>query len=181
MEIDYRRLKETIKNELESDNLTDLDADFFSLVREYLREVNFKKPKNELHRELLEKQIDVATKISEELFKIRLQKTLNLVILGDMDQFNNVLTKEEKFIFEKVSELIQKEKNITIETKSLRDKKSMYIKDGTFIKILDKIPKILGVDKREYGPFNPQDMIIMPKENAKTLIKRSVAEQINLN
>ena len=181
MEIDYRMLKETLKNELESDNLTEIDSDFFSQVREYIREINFKKPKNELHKELLEKQIEVATKISEELFKIRLQKTLNLVILGDMDQFKNVLTKEEKFIFERVSELIQKEKNVTIESQHLKSKKLVQVKNGKILKILDKIPKLLGVDKREYGPFDPQDIIIMPNENAKILIDRNVAEQIDLN
>ena len=126
MEIDYRMLKETLKNELESDNLTEIDSDFFSQVREYIREINFKKPKNELHKELLEKQIEVATKISEELFKIRLQKTLNLVILGDMDQFRNALTKEENLIFEKVSELIEKEKSMSIEAQSFKDKKPVY-------------------------------------------------------
>ena len=181
MEIDYRMLKDALKKELESDNLAETDPDFFSLVKEFIREIKFKKSKNELHKDLLEKQIDIATKISEELFKIRLQKTLNLVILGDKEQLNNVLTKEEKFIFEKVSELIQKEKNVTIEATSLKDKKPMHIKNGNILKILGNIPKILGVDKKEYGPLNPQDIVIMPKDNAKLLITRNVAEKIDLN
>ncbi len=181
MEIDYRILKNILKNEIESDSLTKIDKDFFSLVKEYIRRMGFKKTKNELHQQLLDKQIDVSKKISEELFKIRLQKTLNLVILGDIDQYNKILTNEEKFIFEKVSEIVKKEKQLAIETQSLKNKRSIPIKNGIFLKMCDKVPKIAGVDKREYGPFIPQDIVVLPKDNAKILIKRSVAEEIKIN
>ena len=130
---------------------------------------------------LLNKQIDVATRLSEELFKIRLQKTLNLVILGDKDQFNNVLTKEEKYIFENVSKLIDKEQNVVIEPPSTDGFHPCLVTGGMFMKINDKIPKILGVDKKEYGPFSSQDMVLLPKENAEILIKRNVGQEIDLN
>jgi DNA replication factor GINS len=37
--------------------------------------------------------------------------------------------------------------------------------------ILEELPTIMGVDKKIYGPFSPQDIITMPQPNAQILIK----------
>ncbi len=37
--------------------------------------------------------------------------------------------------------------------------------------IFEELPSILGVDQKVYGPFYPQDVIILPEPNAKILLK----------
>ncbi len=45
-------------------------------------------------------------------------------------------------------------------------------KDPTeVLMILEELPTIMGVDKKIYGPFSPQDIITMPQPNAQILIK----------
>jgi len=39
--------------------------------------------------------------------------------------------------------------------------------------VLEELPSIVGVDKKIYGPFYPQDVITIPEPNAKILIKRN--------
>ncbi|WP_225369337.1 DNA replication complex subunit Gins51 [Methanobrevibacter arboriphilus] len=42
---------------------------------------------------------------------------------------------------------------------------------NVMILIFSEINSIMGVDKKIYGPFKPQDIVIMPDINAKILIK----------
>jgi len=44
--------------------------------------------------------------------------------------------------------------------------------------ILDKLPSIMGVDRKVYGPFYPGDVITMPEANARILIKNHKGKSI---
>ncbi len=44
------------------------------------------------------------------------------------------------------------------------------------VKILSEVPKFLGVDGREYGPFKPNDIVTLEKEVAEILVKGNKAE-----
>ena len=39
--------------------------------------------------------------------------------------------------------------------------------------VLEELPSIMGIDKKVYGPLNPQDIITMPEPNARILIKNN--------
>ncbi|MHA1594815.1 MAG: DNA replication complex subunit Gins51 [Candidatus Baldrarchaeia archaeon] len=53
------------------------------------------------------------------------------------------------------------------------------IREGyALIRILRKLPKIVGVDMTIYGPFNEEDIVILPQQNAEVLVKRGIAEFI---
>lgn len=46
-------------------------------------------------------------------------------------------------------------------------------KDSELVTMLvfDDVDSIVGVDERVYGPFRPQDLVVLPKINAKILLK----------
>jgi DNA replication factor GINS len=46
------------------------------------------------------------------------------------------------------------------------------------VRILQEIPEIVGADMKTYGPFKPEDIASLPKENAKTLIKQGIAAEV---
>ncbi|WP_156314730.1 hypothetical protein [Methanobrevibacter arboriphilus] len=48
------------------------------------------------------------------------------------------------------------------------------------ILIFSEINSIMGVDKKIYGPFKPQDIVIMPDINAKILIKNKKGRLVKI-
>lgn len=48
------------------------------------------------------------------------------------------------------------------------------------ILIFDKLPSIMGIDGKPYGPFHQQDIITLPTPNANLLIKNRKARQIKI-
>ena len=50
---------------------------------------------------------------------------------------------------------------------------------NVMILIFSEINSIIGVDKKVYGPFKPQDIVIMPDVNAEILIKNKKGRLIN--
>jgi len=57
------------------------------------------------------------------------------------------------------------------------DKQKSLSKDKKIVNdtilIFDKVGAIVGVDEKIYGPFYPQDIVVMPKENANIIIKNT--------
>jgi len=43
-----------------------------------------------------------------------------------------------------------------------------------------EVPAIVGVDMKSYGPFKPEDLVVLPRNNAETLIRRGVATAVEL-
>jgi DNA replication factor GINS len=48
------------------------------------------------------------------------------------------------------------------------------------VRLLKEIPEIVGADMKTYGPFKPEDVATVPKENAKTLIKQGLAVEVEI-
>jgi DNA replication initiation complex subunit (GINS family) len=46
------------------------------------------------------------------------------------------------------------------------------------VRFLSEIPAVIGADMKTYGPFKPEDIGSMPLENARVLIKQSMAEKV---
>jgi DNA replication initiation complex subunit (GINS family) len=48
------------------------------------------------------------------------------------------------------------------------------------LRVLQPIPKLVGVDLDEYGPFQPEDIVSLPRENALVLIARGAASEVKI-
>jgi DNA replication initiation complex subunit (GINS family) len=48
------------------------------------------------------------------------------------------------------------------------------------LRFLKAIPAIVGVDMKTYGPFMAEDVGSVPVENAKGLVKRGLAEAVEV-
>ena len=48
------------------------------------------------------------------------------------------------------------------------------------ILVFKEIGPIMGVDEKVYGPFNPQDIVVMPRINAEILLKYNMARLIKI-
>lgn len=56
-------------------------------------------------------------------------------------------------------------------------------KDSELVTMLvfDDVDSIVGVDERVYGPFRPQDLVVLPKINAKIFVKNHKARFVSLS
>ena len=49
-----------------------------------------------------------------------------------------------------------------------------------FLLVLDKIDSIVGIDEKVYGPFRPQDIVLLPKINANIFVKNRKARFVKI-
>jgi len=50
----------------------------------------------------------------------------------------------------------------------------------TVVRFLQSLPAIMGVDMKAYGPFKPEDVASIPKQNAVNLIRRGIAKLVEI-
>jgi DNA replication initiation complex subunit (GINS family) len=48
------------------------------------------------------------------------------------------------------------------------------------VRFLQSLPAIMGVDMKAYGPFKPEDVASIPKQNAVNLIRRGIAKLVEI-
>ena len=48
------------------------------------------------------------------------------------------------------------------------------------ILVLDEIDSIVGIDEKVYGPFRPQDIVLLPKINANIFVKNRKARFVKI-
>ena len=55
-------------------------------------------------------------------------------------------------------------------------------KDSELVTMLvfDDVDSIVGVDERVYGPFRQQDLVVLPKINAKIFVKNHKARFVKI-
>ena len=46
--------------------------------------------------------------------------------------------------------------------------------------VFDNVDSIVGVDEKVYGPFRPQDLVVLPKINAKIFVKNRKARFVKI-
>ncbi|MCK9151008.1 hypothetical protein [Methanobacterium alcaliphilum] len=56
-------------------------------------------------------------------------------------------------------------------SESKKDEDAKLTKNLKTLVIFEQLPSIVGVDEKVYGPFHPQDVVIMPESNANIFIK----------
>jgi DNA replication factor GINS len=82
---------------------------------------------------------------------------------------------------EKIQKRKETEKTISEPLKVGSNNEAKDVKEKIptkMVMILDKLPSIMGVDRKVYGPFNPGDVITIPEPNARILIKNQKGKSI---
>ncbi len=183
----YRKLYETWRREvIEKDKLQQLEPNFFHDIGEYLKELikEIRMLDNKtLKYRILNIELEKAQKLTSSLLEKRIKKILDTVI-DKRDVSQNYLSNEEIEIYETVTKIIDQYENIktvTIEGKNIdSDFSSTEKPERILIRFKTKIPLIVGVDMENYGPFEPEDIATLPKENAEALIRQKAAIEIKI-
>ena len=181
---------ELLKKETQIPKIQAISPDIYRKIAQTIRDLSIQKYEDlelDVHHELI-KLLTLSTK---SLFELRIRKLLessngqhlSYPSLLSSDDYSK-LTDEEKFIFEEERKVSQRKELIiqsliggnvnNLDTISRIVRSKMII-----IRFLESTDQFMGVDMAKYGPFIKEDIAILPFENARSLIERKIAIEIN--
>ena len=181
---------ELLKKETQIPKIQAISSDIYRKIAQIIRDLSIQKYEDlelDIHHELI-KLLTLSTK---SLFELRIRKLLensngqhlSYPSLLSSDDYSK-LTDEEKFIFEEERKVSQRKEliiqslidgnvnNLDTISRIIRSKMSI-------IRFLESTDQFMGVDMAKYGPFIKEDIAILPFENARSLIERKIAIEIN--
>lgn len=192
----YDELFAAWKLEKDSETIQPLPSDFFGKALDYLSKL-----KESLSREKAGSSIESARnkeiKYTEymltNLLEMRARK-IALLSLEDSAKLDSILVGVEVELGNSLRDLMRDYRKQSAEpgssfvTKTEESPKmgehlrTAVQEDSSLIllRVLQPIPRLVGVDLDEYGPFQPEDLVFLPRENALVLIARGVASEVKI-
>ncbi|MBY9001157.1 MAG: hypothetical protein KGD64_09605 [Candidatus Heimdallarchaeota archaeon] len=189
----FEKIHDKWKDERGSQKLTPMDEIFYSAMRDLLkkRTVKTKEEINPFIKKILEIRLDRIKYVINDLMQIRTKKLITMVMNREKVSAN--LAREEQDFYDRFSqifELYRKEvfspkdvaytdisKMIGREIEEEGDEEIDYVPIRFIKRTKDRIQ---GLDGKTYGPFEPEDVCLIPKENAIGLVRREIAENIEM-
>lgn len=191
--LDYQELYSLWMNERASVALQKIPTDFYIVIDGRLAVLHQMTQMDSSEwgplKELVLKRMEFLRK---DLSQLRLAKILNAVI-HDITLDEEILTWGELKLLRDLTRSIQIVGFVTQDlavSSEYSESPDDYLNDVSanihpteehprvMIKMLTEMEKIVGIDNREYGPFLENDIVNLPKDNAKALISKGVARLI---
>jgi DNA replication factor GINS len=187
IELDF--ILELLKKETQIPKIQGLSSDVYRKIAQLIKELSIQKYEDlelEVHNELIRLLI-LSTK---SLIELRTHKLLENSYAKHLpypslstDDYSK-LTDEEKYIFEEERKVSQR-KDLIVQSlingnvNNLESISRIIRSKMIIIRFLESTDQFMGVDMAKYGPFIKEDVAILPFENARSLIERKVAVEIN--
>lgn len=164
------------KKETNSDELTKIENEFLKQAGEYIKKIqaNRKSMKNKLNLMLIEQKLKNILYMIKETYKIRFNKVL-ILIMNEKSIQKDLLDIEELKVFNTIGNILGTHlKNVDL---ALRGESVQKLADNPLggdyfvIRFLKSVPEIYGVDLKRYGPFEIDDVAVLPKKNVELLLE----------
>jgi DNA replication factor GINS len=135
-----------------------------------------------ISKEISSNLINLVVKLTTLIFVLRCKKIFNSSKSKNMFEYSN-LTDEDKYVFFGNRE---REQRINIILKMLLEGKSKTLEkivssinqNFVIIRFLDSMEQFVGVNMNKYGPYQRDDVAILPFENARSIIENKKAVEI---
>ncbi len=203
--ITYETLFELLRREKERSELQKLDSAFFANVLRYLKDKQaiIAKQQTDLfsaeEKRKTGEQLDNVKKILKDLYDKREKKIISMAIDKSRNKSsiidNSVFLKEERELFDNVVKILGMGREnvlfnivnlkepvsslgVSLEVKNVIEKEEKR-KDTRLVRFLSAVPKFVGKELEEYGPFEEEDIASLPIEIANVLINKGRVEEIS--
>ena len=186
--IDLDFIMELLKKETQIPKIQGISPDIYKKIAQLIKELSIQKYEDlelDVHHELI-RLLVLSTK---SLIELRTRKLLensngNLSSTPLSTDDYSKLTDEEKYIFEEERKVSQrkdliKQSLIDGNVNNLDSISRIIRSKMIIIRFMESTDQFMGVDMAKYGPFIKEDVAILPFENARSLIERKVAVEIN--
>lgn len=179
MKLSYELIRSIHRREKDSSELVKIDDDFFDSIPEFVAEEKskLKDIKKNLDDSILRKLNNIRTMLID-IVSWRGKKIINKAILKtktNEDDIKNMTIEEQKIYYKLVNILYNYQlivKNSFEEVIEEQPKKNIKLK------ILQDVPKFIGTDMKEYGPFEKDTEIELIESIAKIFIKKDIGKEI---
>lgn len=136
-----------------------------------------------ISKEINSNLVNLVVKLTTLIFVLRCKKIFHSSKSQNMFEYSN-LTDEEKYVFFGNRE---REQRINIILKMLLEGKSKTLEkivssinqNFIIIRFLDSMEQFVGVNMNKYGPYQRDDVAILPFENARSIIENNKAVEIH--
>ncbi len=206
--ITYETLYELLKRERERPDLQKLEPTFFSDTISYIKDKKkiLDAKSNESvfaveEKKKTQRQLENIYKILKELYERREKKIISLAIDKSRTKSSLIdttaLLKEEKVVFDALTSLLDNyrdailysilnekmpfmQSNKPLEQKPKEDFKTALElkKSAKLVRFMHAVPRFVGPELEEYGPFEEEDIANLPSEVADVLISKDRVEEI---
>lgn len=135
-----------------------------------------------ISKEINSNLVNLVVKLTTLIFVLRCKKIFHSSKSQNMFEYSN-LTDEEKYVYFGNRE---REQRINIVLKMLLEGKSKTLEkivssinqNFIIIRFLDSMEQFVGVNMNKYGPYQRDDVAILPFENARSIIENNKAVEI---
>jgi DNA replication initiation complex subunit (GINS family) len=181
----YNELYKIWKKEKETLEIQGLPKDFYPKIAAYIkkmREENRMLDRKTTKAKLLDREFKNVKIMVSELVQIRYKKLREKALVQE-PVARATLTEEEKKLYGEIISLTEAYQSFSKDM--LRGRLPSIEENGTqqsmvVLRFVKEIPALVGSDMKTYGPFWPEDIATLPLENARILIKKGVAEEVDV-
>ena len=199
--VSYATLFELLRRERDREDLQKLVPTFIQDVRNYVKDQKLAAERAETSEEKhkVEKEILNLKKIIHQIYDRRERKIVNMSLDKSRIKTNIIDTaamlEQEKALFQSLLDILNKNREYNsslifedkpdkrpethLEPKEEEKKQDEEKKDKILVRFTKAVPRFVGKELEEYGPFEEEDMANLPEEIAKVLIEKSRAEEIS--
>ncbi len=177
---DINIIYEQLKREVESNALQPIDKGIYIRLAEAINELRGKGYEG-LDLKVRDYLLGMLTDIARLMLSIRIEKVRASKDIQEIDY--SLLTDEELYIaleerelrhrYELLLSSIMNGRSKVLE--SLREKVNAVT---TLVRFLKHVDAFTASDNRKYGPFNPEDVAVVPFKDALLLIKQGAAVEL---
>ena len=138
-------------------------------------------------------ELEYAKYMFSDLLEMRAKKIVSLSLGGQAEYTPNLLGSEAELVkslhklmkdYEEQCAPASGSENINaVESSKKRELSSPMDQNNSglmLLRVLQHVPKLVGVDLDEYGPFQPEDIVYLPRENGLVLISRGAASEVKI-
>ena len=189
----FDRIQNKWKEEREKTKLTPMNEAFYGAMRDFLKTKNVraKEEINPMIKKVLEEKYSRMKYVIDDLLEIRTTKILQAVLKNE--EITEILAREEQNFYERMKMLYNVYRKEIFSPKDIAytdvDSIVGVVSDEDIEETIEYVAirflkgtkdKIQGVDGKPYGPFEKEDVGVLPKDNAIGLVKREIAESIEV-
>jgi len=192
----YTRLHQVWENETKREELQNIPDDFLHEMKNYVNQLNKTTANPDtLSGNLTQTERRYANQLLRELTETRLNKIIKSEVNG-LPVNAQAMTPEEQKLHSSLRQLItsyRQGSDIPVPKKQPEPKPrpTSTIKEPTpppkieekdtelvLVRFLQPLPAIMGIDMKAYGPFQPEELATIPRQNSENLIKRGIAKPV---
>jgi len=175
----YDETIEAWRREFQFSELQELRPDFFRDVAGYVRRLK-ESQRNLDQRSLKAILLDEETRRIERLTTEIIDRRLSKIWQQSLTGSHMASHASEKWAQEQLSTLARHYRKFKEDTvQGIEPSNSPEQKrDRLVLRFIKDMPSIIGVDLKTHGPFNKEDIAVLPYENAESLIRQGTASEI---